>query len=632
MFSSTVTQEYAAERLQSAAQFHPFPKAGERAFWEAVPDSIRAQWIEWAQERLAFEWPALPAVRYMDFVRNGNRTKYEAAYFERRRALTELVVAECLEGQGRFMEPIMNGIWCLCEETYWVVPAHMSISLQSRGFALPDVTEQVIDLFAAETGALLTWTAYLLDAQLEREEPMIGRRIRHEIRRRIIEPYLDREDFWWMGFIDRTVNNWNPWIHSNCLAALLVLEEDPFVRSRAVSKAARSLDAFVGVYHPDGGCDEGASYWGRAGASLFDCLELLYEATGGQIDFYGEPLIQEIGKYIYRVHIDGNHFVNFADGDAKLTIAGDLVYRYGKRIGDARMSRLGAYAFQGNGFFRDKIPSLHRIVAELMDANELLREPVSPPYERDVWLKDTHIFAARERGDSSAGLYLAAKGGHNDESHNHNDVGHFVVYYNGHPFLIDAGVESYTAKTFSPRRYEIWTMQSAYHSLPTVNGVQQQPGKEYRATGVEYSADDERARVSMELSGAYPEEAGIVSWRRTCALHRAGGCAEVEIKDVYRLQEATADIVLSLLSLQRPLLREDGVIELENEHGERLLLHYDAERLHASAEAIAVEDARMKPVWGDAVYRILLRAGEASLEGEWKLTVEAAAAAPEAKG
>ena len=76
--------------------------------------------------------------------------------------------------------------------------------------------------------------------------------------------------------------------------------------------------------------------------------------------------------------------------------------------------------------------------------------------------------AARSKDGSAEGLYLAAQGGHNAESHNHNDVGNFIVYADGQPAIIDVGVETYTAKTFSSQRYEIWTMQSAYHNLPSI--------------------------------------------------------------------------------------------------------------------------------------------------------------------
>lgn len=624
MFSQAIHRENAAE-LIGPPPFEPYPTFADRDKWGSLPDSLRGQWLEWAEERLAFEWPALPASRYMDFARDGNRSRYEALYFERRRALLELVIGECIEGGGRFTGQIVNGIWCLCEESAWVIPAHLHHSRQSGVEALPDVSEHTIDLFAAETGGLLAWSVYLMKEPLREQSPMIERRVRHELRRRIFDPFLRRDDFWWMGFTSKKVNNWNPWIHSNCLAAFLLLEEDEAVRSRAIAKTAASLDAFVGVYMPDGCCDEGPGYWGRAGASLFDCLELFYLASDGKLNFYTEPLVREIGKYIYRVHIDGNYFVNFADGDARLTVSADVVYRYGKRIGDAKMARFGAYAFRRNAVSRDRLASPMRVLAELFDAQALLEEPAEAPYERDVWLPDTQVFATREQAGSSAGLYVAAKGGHNDESHNHNDVGHFIVYYNGRPFLVDAGVESYTKQTFSARRYDIWTMQSNYHSVPVVNGVQQQPGERFRATDPVYEVKDGEASVSMNIANAYPANSGMLTWRRTVRLRREPGvAAAVVVTDAFRLTAPSPDVVLNVLSLHKPALRSDGRIELENERGERLRLRYDNERLQAEVEPISVSDAKLRRVWGDSLYRIMLRTNEPAAEGTFLLTINAA--------
>lgn len=72
---------------------------------------------------------------------------------------------------------------------------------------------------------------------------------------------------------------------------------------------------------------------------------------------------------------------------------------------------------------------------------------------------------------NKSGLFFAAKGGYNNESHNHNDAGTFSLYLHTTPVFIDAGVGTYTRQTFSSERYTIWTMQSNYHNLPMINGV-----------------------------------------------------------------------------------------------------------------------------------------------------------------
>ena len=268
-----------ARALAGADAFRPYPTVADRAAWGAVPEERRRLFVAEAERQLATEWALLPATRFLDYVRDGNRGRYETLLFSRRGKLADLVLGELMEGQGRFTDAIADGLWLICEESYWGVPAH--VGAQKRGAGLPDVTEPTVDLFAAETGALLAWTDYLVGDRLDAVHPLVRERVRLEVDRRILVPNLERDDFWWMGFSPREVNNWNPWINSNWLASVLLLERDPQRRVRAVAKIARSLDRFVDAYPDDGGCDEGPGYWGRAGASLFEALELLHAATGG---------------------------------------------------------------------------------------------------------------------------------------------------------------------------------------------------------------------------------------------------------------------------------------------------------------------------------------------------------------
>lgn len=102
--------------------------------------------------------------------RIGNRSNFEKVQFRRRGRLTNLVVAECMEGEGRFLDAIVDGIWLTCEETYWGIPAHVGV--QEAGSGLPDAAEPTVDLFAAETVALLAWILYLLGPELDRVSPL----------------------------------------------------------------------------------------------------------------------------------------------------------------------------------------------------------------------------------------------------------------------------------------------------------------------------------------------------------------------------------------------------------------------------------------------------------------------------
>jgi len=603
--------------------WYPFPTTSERDPWEALPEPIRKVHITRGERALNYEWPSTPAIRFLDFVRNGDRSRYEHLSLGRRRTLCDLVIAECMEGQGRFLDDITNGIWAICEESFWGVPAH--IGVQKAGSGLPDVTEPIVDLFAAETSTLLAWTAYLIGSKLDSVSPLIVPRIELDINRRILTPLLERDDFGWMGFGGQRVNNWNPWICSNWLTSALLIEKDEERRVKLVAKAIYTLDNFINPYPRDGGCDEGPSYWGRAGASLYDCLELLHSATNGEIDVYDDQLIQNIGKFIYRVQIHDRYFINFADAPAMLTPSPALVYGFGKRINDPKMMALGVWSahkqdIQNNGL----TDSIGRLLPALFSLEDVLEAEPTPPLPRDVWLDEIQVMVARDREGTSDGLFVAVKGGHNAESHNHNDIGHFIVHIDGKPVIIDAGVETYTAKTFSSRRYEIWTMQSAYHSLPTVNGIQQAPGKQYAARNVNYRADDQMAELVLDIAGAYPEEARTKTWMRTVTLNRA---QNITITDTYELRDISSDLLLNLLTPCQVVLQDGGKIMLKSLElpGSRLSgaaqLHYEASKLAACVEDITIEDGRLKQIWGNRLTRIILKAKTPMQRDNWTLRV-----------
>src|SRR5438270_4302039 len=614
LLTGGLSEQALAAALIPAAQWHPYPTIQDRADWEAVPQEIRAGFIQEAQQYLGTAWERIPATVTLQYIRNGNRSNYDALNTRQREKLATLVFAEVFENQGRFLDQIADGIWAICEQTFWGSTAHLG--MQRAGNGLPDVTEPIVELFAAETGALLAWTDYLLGERLDRVSPLLRKRIRAEVDRRVLTPALQRDDFWWMGFGERkNVNNWNPWINSNWLTAVLLLEADPQRRSAAVYKIMRSLDNFINRYPPDGASDEGPGYWGRAAASLFDNLELLRDATHGAVDIYGSPLVRSMGQYIYRVYIKDEYFVPMGDASAKIRPDAEPVYAYGKRIGDPVMQGFGALLARRRGPYRPGSGSPGRILPALLVAREIAAAPVSEPLLGSVWLADLQLMVARSTPDAPRGLYVAAWGGHNGQSHNHNDVGNFIVYGDGRPVLIDVGVETYSAKTFSPQRYEIWTMQSAYHNLPTINGIMQGAGREFQAKDVSFNETANRVTFSADLAPAYPAEAAVRRWQRRVTLDRKASV--VELEDRYELRQWKEPVRLNLMTLLSVDTARPGEVRL----GGRYLLTYDARELKAAAEEIPVSDERLRSVWGDRLERLLLTAQGTGLRGGYRVVL-----------
>ena len=283
-------------KILSAQDFRPFADA---AFdLAAVLEKYGPSYIEAAEKELENPYPLLNATQYMEFAREGNRSRFEAVYFRRRSMLMTFVLAELAEKQGRFTDRIIDGVWHILEESTWILPAHNATNKNNPGTPLIDAfftaeeddDVKHIDLFSATTAAQMAWIWYLTEDILDPHTPVIRRRILSQLKQRILHPFRTYKHDWWMGYKGGSLNNWTPWIISNVLTVLSLCEEDTAVREEVMDKSITILDFFTRDYPSDGGCDEGPGYWSAAGASYFDCMELLYDLSGGKIDIFDDVL------------------------------------------------------------------------------------------------------------------------------------------------------------------------------------------------------------------------------------------------------------------------------------------------------------------------------------------------------
>lgn len=568
----------------------PGPPATDRAAWENLGDDLKRDVREGGNAALGGDWLALPATLFLDYTRNGNRVNFETAYLARRRKLNALILAECVENQGRFIDGVIDGLWLLCEETGWQLPAHNSHVRGGPRQSLPDPERPVIDLYAAETGALLAVAVSLLEPALEKAAPGLVGRIDREIDRRIIQPYLT-EHFWWMGNGDEPMNNWTIWCTQNVLWTVLARPADQQTLHTIVTRAAGSIDDFLKDYGEDGACEEGALYYHHAALCLFNALETLSTiAPDAFAPLWCETKIRNMADYILNAHIAGRHYFNFADCASICPHRGAREFLFGRRTGSEALARFASadWAAGEGRIIRDEINLAYRLQA-LFTAEKLAASVAAMPEKSDIFYPSIGLFIARD-----SRFALAVKAGDNGDSHNHNDTGSVIVYKNGLPLLIDVGVGSYTAQTFSPRRYEIWTMQSAFHNLPTFAGVMQQDGSAFAASDVVVSLGETEASIAMDIAGAYPPEARLRSYRRRVRLFKED---HIEIIDDF-VGEKPAE--LSLMFAERPALRESGLVigtlaDIAVEGG-------GAPRI----EEIAIDDARLRQSWPERLFRVLI--------------------------
>ncbi len=607
-----------AKVLITDNSWNKLPDYKSREFWQSLPANIREEYISKAERYLDYNWPVVKATDYLEFIRSGNRR--QEAYSACSSALITLVMGEMVEGKGRFMDQIINAVWYFSEQTWWGWSAHLGS--QKAGSGLPDVNEPYVDLGVGEITNNLSWTWFLFKDEFDKVHPLISKRLKQEIENKSLIPYFVRDDFGYMGFKGGRPNNWNPWINYNMLNSYLLLESDPAKKAAEVLKVINSIDKFLNGYSDDGGCDEGPSYWGAAGALLYESLEILKNATNGKFDVFDNPLVQNIGKYFYKVNIHAPYFINFADADATAGGNGSTVYRYGKAIKDVSMQQFGAYLAKlsnwGESSLGGKICDQIRNLGLL---NEIKNAEAKEALVADFWLPDTEVAGARDKEGSYMGFFFGAKGGFNAESHNHNDIGSCLMYYDGKPCLIDLGREEYNAKTFSSRRYEIWTMQSGYHNLPVINGTDQKDGSKFMANNSTFTANSKLATFSTDIAGAYPKEAQIKSWIRTYTLNRSKNFI---IADKYELSgQGNAKTSSNIITYCKVTEIKPGLLKFEGD-GFTLNATYNTKVVKAKIEFIEVNDHSLKRYWPKGVTRVVFEFVKPGLKGGQQLVFAAA--------
>lgn len=603
--------KYPADKLTTVlipqAQWTPFPKTSDRTGWSKADATMMQAILQKAESYISYNWPSIPATKSLLIERTGDRNEYQAISFEKRNVLGTLLLAEVYENKGRFIDPIINGVWSICEESFWGVPAHLPRSKEYSG--LMDVSAPFVELFSAETATYLAWVDYFVGDKLDAVSPQIRKRIYYETNNRILQPLMTKQHGWMTKNANgRPPNNWNPWICSNWLNTVLLLEKDDTKRTKAVARILWVLDEFVNPYPQDGGCDEGPGYWGAAAASLYDNIAMLNLASNNAFSYvYNDEKIKNMARFIYRAQIGEKYFLNFADADPQPGMSADMIYRFGKDIDDTEMMKFGAFYRKPEDGSIGRFHYFRNFFALFMQ-DEYRQAAKGLPLPANVWLPDIQVMIARDKQGSTDGLFVAAKGGHNDESHNHNDIGNYVVYYNGLPLLIDVGRGTYTRKTFSDKRYEIWYNCSDYHNTPTINGATQPPGAQFKATNVAYKQDKSFAELSLDIAKSYPEKAGVKSWQRTVRLNRG---KNVEVKDVFALTKAD-NIIQNLMTCYPAALVKPGelVIHYKTDQGaaKDFVVKYNANQMGAVIEKIpltAMEDKGIIDKWGDNIYRIV---------------------------
>jgi hypothetical protein len=529
----------------------------------------------------------LPFGAFKLFETTGTRREYEQPYFARRARLLALTLAAVIDEDDAPLGALEDLLWAICDEYTWCLPAHLGPRGPGAG-RLP--AEQIVDLFAAETAHALAEVLAMLGPSLN---PWLPRRVRAEIERRVFRPlFHDPVHFWW----ESVPMNWASVCAGASGMAALLLEDDPERLAGMVERCCRAMECFMEGFGPDGGCAEGIGYWQYGFGYYVYFAEMLREYTTGALDLLAGDLVRRVAAFPAGVSLGGESFVNYSDGQSRMTLAPGLVSRLHARLGMPLPDMLHTSGFHDDAAYR-----WPQVTRTLFWSDRALFGRHTPAgttlFDHLGWVVD-------RRRVGEAMLAFSARGGNNGEPHNQNDLGHFIVHIGGESLLADLGAGLYTRQYFGPQRYEHIHNSSAGHSVPLIGGQTQQPGAAYHAALTRYEPHSHGVAMELNLTHAYALPAlGSFTRAFEWTFDAEQNAARLVLTDRFVFDVAPGSLDEMFISLHRPTL-EDGRVEWAGQQG-RVVLTFDQQQWEAQLEAIDSQDHHARPI---IVQRLVLRA------------------------
>ncbi|ADM69935.2 hypothetical protein PPE_02099 [Paenibacillus polymyxa E681] len=574
-------QDSARKRLRSNWTKRLRTTVSEPIYVELWMDIVRV-----CKDNRETSWPELPLSLFREFANTGERKPYEDVYFERRGRLVAIVLEAVVKPEPRKMKEVESSLLDICSEYTWALPAHVN----EEDTVTPPW--QQVDLFASETAQTLVEILLLLGEQLASH---VVAQVHEEIERRVLEPvFWKPRHFGW----ETADHNWSAVCASGCGIAALLLVEDDFSRAVAIESMLGALDCFLAGYREDGGCPEGVGYWVYGFGYFTYFADMLREFTEGAVDILNSEKVRQIAAFAERVHLSNGIFANYSDSSETERLPSGLISHLNSLQG-----RLSTLPFRVPGLLEDPSRRWAHVLRNLVWANPLAfgrGETVANYLPQLGWLmcrnrSFSHSGHENQKGESGVMLAFSAKAGHNNEPHNHNDLGHFILHGGGENLLCDLGAGLYTKAYFSSGRESIINISSGGHSVPVINGTMQQSGAQAKAVVLDIALDEQEevqtgTRLKLDLTSAYPvEELAVFTRSFTWNVLEGNEGARLTVTDHFEFETSgvsmkSRDVEEVFISRIQPNLGA-GFVEWKGANAV-VRLDYDAGVLRAGLEAV----------------------------------------------
>ena len=539
-------------------------------YYEDYCESIRQE----AEKLRAEEMPEPTEDLFAIYENTGNRLIYEDVYFERRKFLAVFGLKAILDGEERDIQKLEDILEGICAEECWALPAHVNRMTDENW-------RTYVDLFAAETAQTLAEIASLLGGRLSQETV---RTVEQEVMRRVLAPFsASRPPYshWEYG-----ASNWCAVCGGSVgSAAMYMLKDRPEELTAILERICHALETYyLKSFAEDGACLEGLGYFTYGMTYFAGFAGQLYEFTKGRRDLFRSEKLARIAAFQAKCYFPSGRTVSFADGSADERFRVGLTCYLAMKYPEAQIPPMErAAGLDGDNCYRWM--GLYRNLTWTKEYIDFLRgQGVRAEEEADAGkgnaggetggtgdvgkkaagrevaagrmvLPDAQWIICR----SANGAGMAAKGGHNGEPHNHNDVGSFF-YINGEDFLLtDLGCGEYTREYFSEKRYEHLCCRSLGHNVPLIDGREQLAGEEYGCGRFDAQGPDS---TLISFAGAYanPE---LKSLTRRLDWDEAEGTLWVE--DRFQVTERLQSIRENLVTCWKPEI-QGNTLRIQGPH------------------------------------------------------------------
>jgi hypothetical protein len=504
---------------------------------ESIRQSPTAPLLRDAIRRVIPDVAAIPQLTYTlyrEFEHTGVRGNFENPYFLKRAKLTRAVL-EYILGDVSMLDRVHDLAWSICEETSWVLPAHEEQGPNYWDIDPPRArTEPLgphtaltrepdsIDLFAAETGAALAETVYLLGDELSVE---VRQRIRQEVQRHIFQPYLAhaRDHWWFQGAL-----NWNGVCNGSIALAFLRLEQDLETLAEALMLVFEGFEAYIATgFEADGGSIEGVGYWNYGLMYYITVAELLREITGGELDLLAQPRLKDIAQYpVGMALVAPDRFINYGDSTEQQYLAVGVVNRLAERTGVDQLRALFAPLDREKRFGLNPISKLPITLRHAAWWDET--QPIPALEQQDSYWPESGVIKFVGQTARGQQIILSTKAGHNDGHHSHTDIATFILNVGGESLIPDPGRGLYSKQYFRQQRYDNIFNNSYSHNVPRIDGTLQAAGPEFGGvqqfcgTIIEHGIRDNTKFAVIDFHKAY-DLLALTHARRTLKLEVNSG-------------------------------------------------------------------------------------------------------------